>query len=1038
MRFQNALLPFLFMLILLPVACGDNLGGENGTGPGQDTLPEIMVSPDSLKFSPLLPGETQTLSVSVQNTGAGDALDLQNIWIRDEGMPYTVSQLEDNLLGEGDTTTLYVTYEAEATSPAETFLMIKSNAATEPLVMVPLTVGAQLSGVTIFPDPIQFGEVLGGDTKVVNVTITNSGSMATSIMNAYLSIESSDDFEIFDPPVYPVMLKPGDYIALDLAYTPLGGGADQGELAVAFNEAGAQALATIPVFGTEVGPEINIAPPLIDFGYVAKEETVEKELTLFNMGEHDLKILSVYTAPMSNEDVHIENAPAGSLTVKPGKSETLVLTFSPTEFFATTGDPIGGIVIESNDSDEAIVNVPVYGNIDSPFIKVEPPDTVLFGIVAQGWTIERSVTIENIGHAPLTVYGLEISENSPASEFGLIEDGAFPPTEGGEGTVMPGSSAVAKVTFHNGGGASGQELGKLHIVSDDPLTPDIYINLNATRGGSPSCKLAYVPGKLEFGTVAHGAEKVQTMFIKNAGSGYCSFKSGMVKECVSFMGLMSTCMDNGGPSDNFMPLGMPIPVMDGMAPGTSHPVQMKYKPPTSAPWIPIFEEYYGVFQITYTEPYTVPNEFTEHKLPEPDATGTLQWNIHGSSGVADIAVLPPEIDFGLVTIGCYSQTVCVKVYNAGTAPLQVTDIYLDGCGVPSEFQLKDYPALPTDIGESKYEEVCAVYLPQNEGPDQCKIVIESSDLDSPVTHVPLSGEGTWETENTDQFTQISGKKVDILFVVDESASMCGEQDNIADNFNTLTSLAAQWGNDFQIGITTTNIDEDNDDVGKLFGEPTIIDKSSVGKFGDNMEDVGCGGSGAQESGLEAGRRALSPPLMAEGGYNEGFVRTDAALEVVFVSDEEDQSPGSVPFYIDYYRSIKGFLNEDMFHAHAIVGDKNGGCKISQDEGADAGKRYIEVQDATGGVFGSICDSSFSQVLEDIGNKAFGLQIQFFLSAQADSTPGSVKVWVNGQECLAGWNYDTATNAVIFDEDGACMPQAGDEIQIWYKMVCNTE
>ena len=414
---------------------------------------------------------------------------------------------------------------------------------------------------------------------------------------------------------------------------------------------------------------------------------------------------------------------------------------------------------------------------------------------------------------------------------------------------------------------------------------------------------------------------------------------------------------------------------------------------------------------------------------------SIQWNIHGSSGVSDVAVLPPKKDLGLVTIGCHSQTICVKIYNAGTAPLQVTDIYLEGCSVPWEFQLKDYPELPVEIAESGYEEVCVVYLPQNEGQDECHMVVESSDLDTPVTEVPLSGEGTWETENTDYFTQIPGNKVDLLFVVDESASMCGEQNNLADGFGYLTSLAAQWGNDYQIGITTTNIDAENDEVGYLFGNPPIITKDSLSSFGPNIEDVGCSGSGAQEAGLEAGRRALSPPLTDAGGFNEGFLRPDAALEVVFVSDEEDQSPGSVPFYIDFYKSLKGTLNEDLFHAHAIVGDYFGGC-TTQDDGADAGKRYIEVQEATGGVFGSICEPSFATVLEDIGSKAFGLQVQFFLSAQSD--PNQVKVWVNNVECLSGWQFDPAPNAVILDEDGPCLPQAGDEIKVWYELACNTE
>jgi hypothetical protein len=258
------------------------------------------------------------------------------------------------------------------------------------------------------------------------------------------------------------------------------------------------------------------------------------------------------------------------------------------------------------------------------------------------------------------------------------------------------------------------------------------------------------------------------------------------------------------------------------------------------------------------------------------------------------------------------------------------------------------------------------------------------------------------------------------------------------------------------------------------GSPRILDKTTIGSFSANIDAVGCDtSSGMQESGLEGGRRALIPPYISNtdtscscaedqpcpgvctdpdlcvegkcGGWNRGFLRKDAALEVVFVSDEEDQSPGNVPFYIDFYKSLKGFLNTEMFHAHAIVGDAGSGCNGgsgSDQNGADAGDRYIEVQKATGGVFGSICDESFSKVLKDIGNKAFGLQIQFFLSAQADGTPGNIKVWIDSGAgyvlCNEGWKYDAPTNSVIFDKEGACMPQPGDEIKIWYKMVCNTE
>lgn len=1059
------------LLAAVVASCGDDpTGGGGGGGLAKQTLAQIEVNPTELHFSPLAPGDTQTLTLTVTNTGDGDDLKIKSVYVQDPDAPFAVTQPEETEIPVNEKTSLTVTYTAPEGATVDSVLIIKSSAATHPEVEVPLTVGQATTGLLIYPSPVDFGAVLGGDTKVIKLRIDNNETAGARITNVYFQMGGSPDFSIVDAPEFPVDLAPKTGTDVDLAYTPAGGGADSATLLVAVNEDGSPSLQSILVTGTEVGPELTVSPSKIDFGWVAVGETENLDLSIHNMGQFDLKVTKVYPSAGTNPDVSLASPPNSTITVEPGKAEKVTIAFAPKTYFPTTSDPIGGIVLETNDSDEAIVTVPVYGNIDAPFIKVDPADKVDFGIVAQGWTIDRTLTLQNVGHAPLVVDKLDITVNTPKGEFDIVEDPSFPPTlpGGGQATLQADEKVEVKLSFTNDGAASGTEVGKLQIHSNDAVTPDVFVDLSAMRGGSPKCSLAYVPGKLDFGTVAHGSSMTKPLFIKNTGSGYCSFVSGAVKKCQSFMGMMTTCSDNSGSSDNFFPQGMPIPVKDGMAPGTSHPVQILYKPPVTIPWIPVFEEYYGVMQVTYNEPYSVPGTYSQHKFPEPDNMGNLQWNIHGSSGVADIAVLPSEVAFGLVTIGCYSQTFCVRVYNAGTAPLEVKDIYTDGCG--PEFQAKGYPELPVYINPSEYKEVCVVYLPQNEGKDLCHLVVESSDLDTPLFKVPLSGEGTWDTEQTDYFTQISGKKVDLLFVIDGSPSMCGEQDNVAQNFNKLTGVAAQWGNDYQIGIVHLDLGE-QDSVSKLSGSPRILDKTTVGKFGANVDAIGCDkSSGEQEAGLEAGRRALTPPYMHDtdipcscgqdqpcpgtcqdpdicvngkcGGFNSGLVRKDAALEVVFVSDEEDQSPGSVPFYIDFYKSIKGFLNEDMFHAHAIVGDWNSGCTISQDDGADAGNRYIEVQKATGGVFGSICDDSFASVLTDIGNKAFGLQVQFFLSAQADGTPGNIKVWVDAgggyKECAQGWTYHPDTNSVEFDEAGPCMPQAGDKIKIWYKMVCNTQ
>ena len=120
------------------------------------------------------------------------------------------------------------------------------------------------------------------------------------------------------------------------------------------------------------------------------------------------------------------------------------------------------------------------------------------------------------------------------------------------------------------------------------------------------------------------------------------------------------------------------------------------------------------------------------------------------------------------------------------------------------------------------------------------------------------------------------------------------------------------------------------------------------------------------------------------------------------------------------------------HAHAIVGDAGKGCDGSGGS-AGAGDRYYEVSQQTGGKFHSICDSNWAFKLEDIGNVAFGLKVQFFLSRPA--IPNTIAVTVVGVPCTDGWTYAQDSNSIIFDENSSCMPKENQKISISYEVIC---
>ena len=435
-----------------------------------------------------------------------------------------------------------------------------------------------------------------------------------------------------------------------------------------------------------------------------------------------------------------------------------------------------------------------------------------------------------------------------------------------------------------------------------------------------------------------------------------------------------------------------------------------------------------------------------------------QANLSGLSGESNIEVIPGRLDFGQVTAGdCASREERVTVYNTGLVDLCITGMNLEGAGC-SEFLITNRPVADQDgciiVTRNSPAEVNLVYEPGNLGADQCELVFISDAADAPELRVPLEGEGVANSNQVDEFVQTSGQTVDVLFVIDNSGSMSEEQENLSDNFANFINGAQQFQNDYQIGVVTTDMD-DASESGRLQGNPRIMSRSNdVASQFARAASVGTGGSGT-EKGLAAAQAALSDPLIFDtglacssdndcvepdtciegfcGGANRGFLREEAALEIVFVSDEDDFSDANLNFYVDFFKNIKGFRNESRFHANAIVGADNGQARSCSGAGgeANAGSRYVEVANRTNGRVYSICETNFGGPLQEIGNQAFGLPVQFFLSRPAERS--SIRVSVDGSMQSSGWSYDAASNSVIFDEGQ--VPQPGQRVRVEYNAQC---
>lgn len=1067
-----ALSSVLALVLLLAVACSS---GSDGGKLGKVEDLDIQVDPPSYTFPATLVGQPASKTFAIRHIGVEGTLKLSNIGFATTSEEFTLEAPDKLELEAGEETLLTVTYTPVDEEADEIDLEIGHNSELKanPHVITLRTVSPQ-GALFVFPSTIAFGEVESGDLKTVPVRIENKGSKSVQLESIGIREGGSPDFYVdSDLGVIglPRAILPNEEIEIVLGYEPTGGDADEGILQlIKKNEDQSLEEMAFELSGREVGAKLTIVPAKIDFGWVNLGESRDEVVILKNTGERPLVVTDVSLTDLLDGldgSLTLIDLPEAGVSIEPNDRVEFGVSFEAKQTFVPTGSFIARVRLETNDANQAEAYVPVFGRVSAPTI-VATPNPVDFGFVATNDTQTRDLTIINTGFGDLLITEIEIV--SATGEFTIETDESFGPlaTIPSE-TILPADEYYsAHVRFTNQGGTEGEAVSATLILrSNDPVNGEATITLNALRASQMACAPVFQPEVLNFGFVAHGYSKKMSLTVANTGTGPCQFQKVMLGDCMSFFGI-EQCSP-GNMSSYFKLMGIPQFPGGLLSPGQSVFFPILYTPPSTGvsfddlPWGE-FEGFAAMMLLKFTDPSNQDGDGNDVEISIPEITEIPganpgdppqqlgSANVRGSTGKSCLTLLPNDVDFGLVGIGCTSEIVPVKVYNTCTKPIAVKALSFDSCG--PEFKIAAYPPLPQTLTMANTMEIGLVYGPQDLGLDQCALLIETEDVDLGAFSVPLSGEGTFDMDQDDEFTQTTGQEVDILFVVDNSGSMGDDQENLSANFGKLTAVAQQWQNDFHIGVVTTDMEGMMSSwcCGNLVGPPKYVTNENWEIFQDNVK-VGDNGS-ATEQGLYASQAALSFPLAHDtsiacefesdcedpdtcvegfcGGENRGFMRQDATLHVVYVSDEQDDSPAELNFYTDFLMSIKGYQNPNLLYAHAVVAGVEPEGTFTDCAG-EAGTRYMEVADQTNGIKVDICEPDWAATLEILGDAIFGLKTQFFLTRPAD--PATVQVWVQGIECEEGWSYDQASNSVIFDQYGSCMPEPEEIVLIHYEVIC---
>jgi hypothetical protein len=271
-------------------------------------------------------------------------------------------------------------------------------------------------------------------------------------------------------------------------------------------------------------------------------------------------------------------------------------------------------------------------------------------------------------------------------------------------------------------------------------------------------------------------------------------------------------------------------------------------------------------------------------------------------------------------------------------------------------------------------------------------------------------------------------RVDILWVLDNTASMTDTLLTLSDQAPEFTDRLTEHEVSWHLGLVTTETDAEN--RGVLQGNPWLLTSSmpDVADAFAQMLSVDTQDT-SQDAGLGAAFAALDEDILANA--NRAFRRPDAALHVVVASDGDDRSEAQLgddpaEAFVDELDSIveRTGLNASL---SAIAGPTPDGCR-GDNGSALPGRRYIDVAVATGGHFESICDPDLARLADAIADVAMPRSQRFAL--QASPAPGSLRVQINGVRTDTGWNLDSNPPSLFF----SVTPPAGSEIQARYQVV----
>ncbi len=322
-------------------------------------------------------------------------------------------------------------------------------------------------------------------------------------------------------------------------------------------------------------------------------------------------------------------------------------------------------------------------------------------------------------------------------------------------------------------------------------------------------------------------------------------------------------------------------------------------------------------------------------------------------------------------------------------------LLLAAISLVSGCQQPDYAIVTGEKGETVYVEI------EVPGETEYIEVPEYIEVEVPVEHGDI-----W----VDSFTQpMSIDGIDILWVIDRSGSMNRYNAELLNGVQAMLGAlpTADWrlvmiSADPSRSVTSTEF--------PLVPGDTVADA-------ENMLNT------LTSAPYEEGFNSVYE-YMTNNPYSSTWMRPEAGLLVVFVSDEEEQSTVEYPNVSDFLSWYQMQRMGSVFMASVVNQDPSTSLCSYPPSIIDVGDRYMDATNALGGVIVDICDTNWAPGVTDATHSVDPYESLKLTHTPED--PSDIRVFVNGS-LNNDWYYQSTDNTVYF----TVIPSAGDLVEIGY-------